>query len=72
MVVDEDAYRWAFGSLVCAALALVIAPLMLGPLGVAAGTVAVWKGDLWLGAAGVSGSAIATVAGFYMAAGLVG
>ena len=69
-VVGDEAYRWTFSSLVCAALALVIAPAVLGPLGVAVGTVAIWKGGGWWGTAGVSGSAVAVVVGFYWAAGL--
>ena len=63
--------RWAIVSLVCAALALIIAPVVFGLLGVAAGMVAVWKGDRWWGAAGVSGSAVAAVVGYYWAAGLI-
>ena len=52
--------------------AWVIAPAVLGPLGVAAGCVAIAKGDKWWGAAGVSGSAVAAVVGYYWAEGLVG
>ncbi len=69
-VVDDEAYRWTFSSLLCAALALVIAPTVLGPLGVAAGTVAVWKGGRRWGAAGVWASAVAAAIGFYLAVGL--
>ena len=71
MVADDEAYRWAFSSLLCAALALVIAPAVLVPLGVAVGTVAVWKGGGWWGAAGISGSAVALVISYYVAAGVV-
>ncbi len=39
--------RPAIVSLVCAALALAVAPVVFGPLGVIAGMVAVWKGDGW-------------------------
>ena len=62
--------RPAIASLVCAALALAVAPAMFGPLGVIAGMVAVWKGDVWWGAAGVSGSAVAAVVGYWWAEGL--
>ena len=62
---------WARASLICAALALFIAPAVLGPIGVAAGMVAVAKGDKWWGAAGVSGSAIAAVTGYLWAGGLI-
>ena len=61
---------YAAGSLVCAALALVVAPVVFGPLGVVAGTVAVWKGGRWWGTVGVSGSAVAGVIGYYLAIGL--
>ncbi len=71
MVVDEDVYRWTFSSLLCAALALVIAPAVLAPLGVVAGAVAVWKGGRWWGASGVCASVVAGVAGFYLGVGLI-
>ena len=63
--------RWIIGSLVCAALALGFAPVLFGLLGVVAGTVAVWKGGRWWGTAGVSGSAVAAVVGYYWAGGLI-
>ena len=40
-------------SLMCAALALLIARVVFGPLGITAGMVAVWKGDVWWGGTGV-------------------
>ena len=55
--------KWVLASLVCAALSLAVAPVVFGPLGVVAGSVAVSKGARWLGAAGVSGSAVAAVVG---------
>ncbi len=67
-VTNEDAYRWALGSLLCAALALVIVPGVFAPLGVAAGTLAVWKGGRRWGAVGVCASVVAGVAGLYLAA----
>ena len=63
--------RWVIGSLVCATLALAVAPVVFGTLGVIAGTVAVAKGARWRGTVGVSASAVAAVIGFYLAAGLV-
>ena len=45
---------WARASLICAVWSLFIAPAVLGPLGVAAGMVAVAKGDRWWGGLGVS------------------
>ena len=63
--------RWVIGSLACAGLSLAFAPVVFGPLGVAAGAVAAWKGARWWGTAGVSSSAVAGVVGYYLAAGLV-
>ena len=63
--------RWARASMICGVLSLFVAPVVLGPLGVAAGMVAVWKGDKRWGAAGVSGSSIAAVIGYYWAGGLI-
>lgn len=57
-------------SLMCAALALFIAPVVFGPLGVLAGMVAVWKGASWWGGAGVSGSAVASMVGYHWALGV--
>ncbi len=69
--VNEDAYKWAFGSLLCAALALVITPVVFGPLSVAVGAVAVWQGGRWWGTAGFFGGVVAGVVGYALAAGLV-
>ena len=63
---------WARASLICAVWSLLIAPSVLGPLGVAAGMVAIAKGDKWWGAAGVTGSAVAAVVGHWWVGGLVG
>ena len=63
--------RWAIVSLVCTAISLAVAPVVFGPLGVVAGMVAVWKGDHWWGAAGVSGSAVAAVTGYLWASGQI-
>lgn len=60
--------RWVVGSLVCAFLALGVAPVVSGPLGIMAGTVAVAKGARWWGrTAGVTASAVAGVVGYYLA-----
>ena len=63
--------RWVISSLVYAALSLAFAPVVFAPLGVVAGTVAVWKGARWWGTAGLTGSAMAGVLGYFLAAGLV-
>jgi len=60
--------RWVIASLVCAALALAVTPVVLGPLGVIAGFVAAWKGARWWATAGVSASFVAAVLSIYLAA----
>ena len=60
--------RWVMASLVFAALAPVIVPVVFGPLGVAAGVVAAAKGARWWGTAGVSASLVAAVTAFRVAA----
>ena len=63
--------KWAIASLVCALLALAVAPLVFALVGIAAGTVAVADGERWWGAAGVTASGGALIVSFYLAAGLV-
>ena len=63
---------WARASLIGAVLALAVAPVVFGPLGIVASMVAFWKGARWWGAAGVSGSAVAAVVGYYMADSVIG
>ena len=55
---------WARASLIVAVWSLFIAPAVLGPLGIAAGCVAIVKGDKWWGGLGVSGSAVVAVVGY--------
>ena len=62
---------WARASLICAVWSLIIAPAVFGSIGVVAGCVAIAKGDKWWGAAGVLGSAVAAVVGYYFATGLM-
>ena len=64
-------FKWAIASLVCAFIALAVAPLVFGLVGVVAGTVAVADGERWWGAAGVTASGGALIVSFYLAAGLV-
>ena len=45
---------WARASLICAVWSLFLAPAVFGPLGVAAGMVAVAKGDSWCGVGSAS------------------
>ena len=63
--------KWAIASLVCALLALAVAPLVFALVGIAAGTVAVADGERWWGAAGVTASVGALIVSFYLADGLV-
>ena len=62
---------WVIASLGFAGLALAVTPVVFGPLGVAACTVADWKGARWWATATVSTSFVAAVGGFYLAARLV-
>lgn len=70
--IGKPGRRWARASLICAVWSLFVARAVFGPLGVAAGMVAVWKGDRWWGAAGVSVSAVAAVTGYFWAGWLMG
>jgi len=63
--------RWARASLICGVWSLFVAPAVLGPVGIAAGMVAIAKRDKWWGAAGVSGSAVAAVVGYWWASALL-
>ena len=71
LLTRKPGRMWARASLICAVWSLFVAPAVLGPIGVAAGCVAVAKGDRWWGAAGVSGSAVAAVVGYYGAIRLI-
>ena len=62
--------KWAIASLVCALLALAVAPLVFALVGIAAGTVAVADGERWWGVAGVMASVGALIVSFYLVAGL--
>ena len=71
LLTRKPGRMWARASLICAVWSLFIAPAVLGPLGVAAGMVAVAKGDRWWGGLGVSGSAVAAFTGYIWANGLI-
>lgn len=60
--------RWAHASLLCAVWSVFLAPAVFGLLGIVGGIVAVWKGDKWWGAAGVSGNTVAALIGYSWAA----
>ena len=59
---------WVIASLACAGLALVVTPVVFGPLGVIAGAVAAWKGARWWATAAVSASFVLAVVSVYLAA----
>ena len=71
LLTRKPGRMWARASLICAVWSLFVAPVVLGPIGVAAGCVAVAKGDKRWGAFAVSGSALAAVVGYYWAGGLI-
>lgn len=53
--------------MVLGGLSIAAMPLVLGPVGVSLGVVAVAKNDRWGGAAGVTVSAACAVTGYYLA-----
>ena len=60
--------RWFSAVSIVAALAsLAVAPVLLGPLGVLMGMVAVAKGDRIFGMVGITASAALSVTGYYLA-----
>lgn len=65
LLASKPGRMWAKASFVSAAWSLFLAPMVFGPLGVAAGMVAFRQGDKWWGAAGVSSSVVAVVVGYY-------
>ena len=64
--------RWFGGISIALALAsLAVAPVVLGPLGILMGTIAVGKGDRYLGMLGVTASATLGVTGYSLAGALL-
>ena len=59
-------------SLGLALASLAVAPAVLGPLGILMGTIAVGKGDRYLGMLGLTARATLGVAGYYLAGSLMG
>ena len=55
-----------------ALVALAVAPVVFGPLGIAMGMVAVAKGERRLGMLGVIASAVLAVTGYYIAGAMIG
>ncbi len=64
--------RWySVVSMVMALASLAVAPVVLGPLGILMGIVAVAKGDRIGGMVGVTASAALSVTGYYVAGALL-
>ena len=64
--------RWFSSfSLVMAFASLAVAPVVLGPLGILTGMIAVCKGDRIRGMVGVTASATLGVTGYYLAGALL-
>ena len=64
--------RFSIVSLGLALASLAVAPVILGPLGILMGTIAVAKGDRFLGMLGLTASAVLGVTGYYLAGALLG
>ena len=63
--------RFAVASLVLALVALAVAPVVFGPLGILMGMVAVSEGDRYLGMLGLTASAVLAVTGYYVAGAMI-
>lgn len=64
---SKSGRRFAVASMVLALVALAVAPVVFGPLGILMGMVAVVKGERYLGMLGVVTSAVLAVTGYYIA-----
>jgi len=64
--------RFSTISLGLALASLAVAPVVLGSMGILMGTIAVGKGDRYLGMLGLTASATLGVAGYYLAGSLMG
>ena len=64
---SKSGRRFAAASMVLALVALAVAPVVFGPLGILMGMVAVVKGERYLGMLGVVTSAVLAVTGYYIA-----
>ncbi len=68
---SETGRRFSLISLALALASVALAPVVLGPLGILTGTVAVGKGDRYLGMLGLTASAVLSVTGYYLAGALL-
>jgi len=69
---NKSSRRFAAASMVLALVALAVAPVVFGPLGILMGMVAVSKGERYLGMLGLTASAVLAVTGYYIARALIG
>ena len=69
---NKSGRRFAAASMVLALVALAVAPVVFGPLGILMGMVAVSKGERYLGMSGLAASTVLTVIGYYIARALIG
>ncbi len=68
---NKPGRRFSIVSLGLALASLAVAPVILGPLGILMGTIAVAKDDRLLGMLGLTASAVLGVTGFYLAGALL-
>ena len=68
---NKSGRRFAAASMVLALVALAVAPVVFGPLGILMGMVAVSKGERYLGMLGVVASAVLGVTGYDIAGALI-
>jgi hypothetical protein len=69
---NKPSRRFAIGSIILAALSLLVAPGICAVLGILLGMVAISKGDRYLGMLGVVASAVLGFTGYYIAGALAG
>ena len=69
---NKSGHRFGAASMVLALVALAVAPVVFGPLGILMGMVAVSKGERYLGMLGLTASAVLAVTGYYIAGALIG
>ena len=68
---NKPGRRFSIVSWGLALASLAVAPVILGPLGILMGTIAVAKGDRFLGMLGLTASAVLGVTGYYLAGALL-
>ena len=69
--LNNTGRRFSIIGLLLALASLAVAPVILGPLGILMGTIAVAKGDRYLGMLGLTASAVLGITGYYLAGALL-